>query len=194
MRGLAAVAGVAVVMGAPAVAQAASCPTASESHTFLPWVDPALYTPAPDGGLEQGTTGWTLSGGAAAVEGNEPYHVGTSADERSLALPPGSIAVSPPTCVDVEHPDIRFFARNTGSPLSLLSVSVVFKGLDGRAWSLPIGTVAGGSAWAPTAVMPVGVNLLSLVADQEVSFALAPLDASGSWQVDDIYVDPYGKR
>ena len=84
-RSLIVVAGalVALASAAPA-AQAAACPEQPLERTFLPWLDPAWYQPAPDGGFETGDN-WTLTGGAAVVEGNQPYLDGA----QSLELPEG---------------------------------------------------------------------------------------------------------
>jgi hypothetical protein len=146
----------------------------------------AWYVPAPDGGLEGGGEEWTLSGGATVVDGNQPYFAG----ERSLALPGGSAATTAPMCIGIEHPTIRMFARNTGSPLSTLGVSVVFRDPLGAWQALPVGAVAAGSQWAPTAVMPVVANLLS----DRAAFRFTPLDDRGEWTIDDVYVDPYNRR
>jgi hypothetical protein len=170
----------------PSGAQAAGCPEQPSAQTFLPWLDVAWYVPAPDGGLEGGGEGWTLSGGAAVVDGNQPYLDG----EHSLALPDGASATTAPMCIGIEHPTIRLFARNTGSPLSALAVSVVFRDLLGHWQELPIGVVAAGSRWAPTAVMPVIANLLS----DRAAFRFTSLDGRGEWTIDDVYVDPYNKR
>jgi hypothetical protein len=177
-------------MAVPAAAHAAGCPDQPVERTFLPWLDPAWYAPAPDGGLEAGAEGWTLGGGAAVVDGNEPFHVGGPDDANSLALPPGASATTPEVCIGVEHPTIRFFARNTGSSLSLLRVSVVFRGLLGRQ-VLPVAVIAAGDEWAPSPIVPVIVNVLSLLGDQQVAFRFAPL--GGEWTIDDVYVDPYKK-
>jgi hypothetical protein len=196
--GAAALAALALAITVPAGAHAAGdppagCPEQQAAQTFLPWTDPAWYVPAPDGGLEDGADGWTLLGGATVEDGNEPYHVGGADDRRSLALPPGSAAATAPMCIAVEHPTIRFFARNTGAPDSTLQVSVVFRDTDGHRQSLAIGTVTGDAAWAPTPVLPVLVNLLSLLGDQQAAFRFAPADDRGNWSIDDVYVDPYSK-
>jgi hypothetical protein len=180
----------ALVLAMPASAKAAGCPEQPSTQTFLPWLDVAWYVPAPDGGVEGGGEDWTLRGDAAVVDGNQPFLAG----ERSLALPPGSSATTAPMCIGIEHPTIRLFARNTGSPTSALAVSVVFRGLLGREQSLPVGVVASGSEWAPTPIMPVVVNLLALLGDQQAAFRFTPLDARGEWTIDDVYVDPYKKR
>ena len=172
-------------------ALAAGCPPQPLSQTFLPWLDVAWYLPAPDGGFEGGAEDWTLADGAALVDGDNPYLSG----ERALSLPAGSTATTAPMCIGVEHPTIRLFARNTGAPSSTLAVSVVFSDpLLGVTRSLPVGLIGAGDDWSPTPVMPVVVNLLSLLGDQQASFRFTALDAGGEWTIDDVYVDPYKKR
>jgi hypothetical protein len=172
---------------------AAGCPAQPAAQTFLPWLDPAWYVAAPDGGLERRAAGWSLVAGAVVEDTNEPYQVGGADDRRSLALPRGSAATTAPMCIGAEHPTIRFFVRNAGSPDSALRVSVAFRDSDGHWQSLAIGVVTGSSAWVPSPVLPVVVNLLSLVGDQQAAFRFAPGDDRGDWAIDDVYVDPYGK-
>ena len=59
----------ALAVAAPAARPAPSRPV---SRPFLPWLDLAWYEAAPDGGFEAGADGWTLSGGAAVVDGGQP--------------------------------------------------------------------------------------------------------------------------
>jgi hypothetical protein len=189
--GVLVVAIVGAILAGPA--QAAGCPEQPLDRTFLRWQDPAWYTQAPNGGLEAGSTGWTLERGAAVVDGNEPWFVGGSGDGRALAIPPGGSATTAPMCIGVEHPTLRFFARNTGDRASGLTVSVVFRDVFGVRRALPVGVVAAGSDWAPTPVLPVVVNLLSLLGDQQVAFRFTAADSRGEWTIDDVYVDPYKK-
>ena len=153
--------------------------------------DPAWYVLAPNGGFEDGASGWTLSGGAAVQPGNEPFQVGGDNDQSSLALPDGAAAKTSRICIDVAHPTVRLFARDDGGALSTLTVSVRFRTLLG--WTtLPVGVIAAADAWGPTPPVPVVVNLLSLLGGaQDVSFRFSA--AGGDWAVDDVYVDPYSK-
>jgi hypothetical protein len=161
----------------------AACPAKPVDQTFLPWIDLAYYQQAPDSGFEDGGS-WALAGGATVVDGNQPYLAGT----RSLDLPPGSSATTAPICVTVAHPTIRFFARNAGSILAPLTVTVQFKTLLGLQVELPVGVVLGGGEWQPTLPLLFLGNLLS----NEVRFKLTAAPGS-AWQVDDVYVDPYSK-
>jgi hypothetical protein len=179
----------ALALAVPSGAWASDCPQQSLSQTFLPWLDVAWYVPAPNGAFEGGTEDWTLRGGAQVVDGNNPYLAG----DRSLALPAGASATTAPMCIGLEHPTIRLFARNTGAPLSTLTVSVVFSDLLGVTRSLPIGVIGAGDSWSPTPVMPILVNLLALTGDQRVAFRFTAADDRGEWAIDDVYVDPYKK-
>jgi|1186.fasta_scaffold64366_1 hypothetical protein len=178
---------------APAAAHAASCPSVAVAQTFAHWLDPAKYMSAPNGGFEAGGASWTLTGGAATVQDNEPWHVRAATDHVALALPTGAAAKTAAVCIGVDHPTTRLFVRNTGATASRLAVSVLYTGLNGKPASLSIGQLAGGTAWAPTPVVPVVVNLLSLLGDQHVAFRFAPVDALGHWRIDDVYIDPFGK-
>jgi hypothetical protein len=185
---------VAAALAAPAAAHArvASCPWQPAAQVFLPWGDPAWYASVPDGGLEAGGDGWTLRGGAAIAAGNEPFYVRSREDRRSLALPLAASAVSAPSCIGAGHPTVRFFVRNTGAPRAALRVSVDFVDGLGTRRSLPIGVVTATPEWAPSPVLPVVINALSLLAVQHAAFRFTPVDG-GEWRVDDVYVDPYGK-
>jgi hypothetical protein len=175
------------------VQSAPNCAAPPTSRPFLPWLDIASYQEAPDGGFEAGATGWDLDGGAATVAGNESHYVGGRADDTSLRIPAGATATSPVFCVGIEHPTVRMFAkRSGGSLLSTLRVDVQFEDALGKQRSLPIGLVLGGSNWAPTLPMLMVANLLPLLPGQHtpVTLRFVP-QGGGSWQVDDVYVDPF---
>ena len=50
------------------------------SAPFTPWLDPMHYTLLPGGSFEGGAAGWTLSGGARVMSGNETYKVNGAGD------------------------------------------------------------------------------------------------------------------
>jgi hypothetical protein len=150
------------------------------------------------GSFESGTTAWQLSGGAKIVSGNETYKVGGTAHSRSLSLPQGSAAISPFTCVGLSEPTLRLFAKRNSALLGLVStlnVQIQVKTSLGLSLWLPVlpGDL-GGSSWHPTAQMPLIANILPLSHSDKtpVRFRFSPL--LGSWQIDDVYVDPFMKR
>jgi hypothetical protein len=175
------------------VASAPSCAAGATSRPFLPWLDLASYTPAPDGGFEAGAKGWRLDGGAVTVAGNETYAVGGRSDDTALRVPAGGSATSPAFCVGLEHPTARLFAKRVGgSLLSTLRVDVRFEDALGGVHELPIGAVLGGTAWAPSLPMPFVANLLPLLPGGYTPVALRFVpQGTGAWLVDDVYVDPF---
>lgn len=182
--------GAAATVGAGSLRDAAPpCADQMTSRAFADFGDPFPYTLVPDGGLEAGGAGWTLGEGATVVDGNQPF---SASGRRSLRLTSGAAATTPAICVSIEHPTMRFFVRNAGSPDSSLAVSVVFEDAEGRLRDLRIGTVAAGD-WKPSAPLLVTANLLS-VGETAVAFRFAPSGEGADWRVDDIYVDPYGSR
>lgn len=174
----------------PLVADAPNCDSQSLSQVFLPWADQALYTLDPGGSFESGSPRWDLSSGARVVSGNESFNVTSAADKKSLSLASGSSAVSRSLCVGIEHPDIRFFAR-TDDPFSRVNVEVLFEDAAGNQQSAPIGAIAAGSSWAPTAPLPIVANLLPLLPGNHTAVAFRFTAAGGPVQIDDVYVDPF---
>jgi hypothetical protein len=87
------------------------------------------------------------------------------------------------------------FAVNSGSSNSTLSVNVNFVGPLGLPLSALIGVVSSNGTWQPTGVMPIVVNLLTLLPGNmtPVSLTVTPHGSGGSWQIDDVYVDPFGR-
>jgi hypothetical protein len=177
---------------------AGECPPQATSEAFAPWGDGAQYTLLPDGGFEEGAAAWRLSRGVAVVDDNEPWHRRGAGDRRALALRAGGSAVSPPLCIGIGHPTLRLFARNTGSPLGLLSVEILATTSLGLTLPIPIGVVSRlrSSSWAPTHRMLTLVNLLTILPPgvTEVSFRFRAIGLDSSWVIDDVYVDPYAKR
>jgi hypothetical protein len=171
-----------------------SCETQPLEHPFSRWLDPAAYTLVADGTFEHAGAGWRLDGASVVAE-NEPYRVHGDAAVAALALPAGSSATSPAICVGLEHPTLRFFARNTGSVLGALQVEVLFEDALGAVHSLPVGVVLGKAGWQPTLPLPVVANLLPLLPGEHtpVAFRFTATGVGSAWQVDDVYVDPYRK-
>jgi hypothetical protein len=177
-------------------ASAQSCDDSPITQPFARFGDTANYKEIGD--FESGTSGWTLAGGAKVVAGNETYKVGGAADAKSLSLPNGSSAVSPFTCVGLAEPTLRLFAKRNSALLGLVSTlnvqMQVQTSLGLSLWLPVLPGDLGGSSWHPTAKMPLIANLLTLSATDRtpVRFRIAPL--LGSWQVDDVYVDPMRLR
>jgi hypothetical protein len=160
------------------------------------WLDPLPYTLAPDGGFENGAAGWSLSRGAKVVAGNEPFAL-SGPGSRSLYLPAGSSATSPPMCVGLLLPIVRFVSSG-GGLLTYLQVEALYTDAGGRQRSVLLLPGALPSRnWQPTLPMLQLAGLLNTLTlngvTTEMSFRFTPkgLFGGGNWRIDDIYVDPW---
>jgi hypothetical protein len=172
---------------------AEACSYSGAESVFSPWGDQRNYVLAPDGGFEGGASGWQLNHGAAVVEGNESYNLNDAADSKSLSLPAGSSAVSPPVCMSLDTASFRLVARNTGDPSARLRVEASYK-LLGLVRTKTAGTIQAGSAWAPTQSVSTVLTLSTVVGTlipSAIEIRITPLDAGGRWQIDDVYIDPF---
>jgi hypothetical protein len=177
---------------------ATSCDDGLITQPFRQFGDSHNYKLLPGGSFEAGTAAWQLSGGAKIVSGNETYKVGGASHSSSLSLPSGGAAISPFTCVGLGEPTLRLFAKRNSALLGLVStlnVQIQVKTSLGLSIWLPVlpGDL-GGSSWHQTAQMPLIANILPLSASDKtpVRFRFSPL--LGSWQIDDVYVDPFRTR
>jgi hypothetical protein len=193
-------------MAVTAVAVGMSVPTASAgllggllpscgatNYPFTPFGDGAAYCAFPNLGFESGSKGWTLKGSASVVSGNEPWYV-SGAGTHALQLGPGASAQSPALPISLLDPYLRFFARSAGATGSL-QVQVVFRGLLGNLTGiLNYGSLSPGSfsTWEPTQRIS---SLLALpLATSTAQVFVTNTSKSGSWQVDDFYLDPCVSR
>lgn len=159
-----------------------TCNASVLSQPFAQWLDFAKYELAPGGDFE--SSAWTLTGGAELVAGSEPYaatgHLGSS----SLSLPAGSTAQSPVTCVDAAYPTLRFFIAGRG----LVAVTIV----DGTA-VIPAGVAVAGGGWSPTLPMVTTSAVLGALSGGTAQVSVAFTALSGNPQIDDVFIDPWGR-
>jgi hypothetical protein len=169
---------------------ATDCGDPTVSQVYKPWLDTSNYKLAAGGDFENGTDGWVLTGGAHVVAGDATTKIGDADDAKSLDLPAGATATTPPVCVGLNEPTMRFFTRKNSGLLSTMTVSVEVQTSLGLWVTLPIGVDLGG-AWHPSLPMLVVANLLPLLPPDQtaVKFKFQPI-LGGDWQIDDVYVDP----
>jgi len=167
------------------VTQAVLPTCGSTGHPFAQFGDAHAYYGFANNGFESGSNGWTLSGGASVGRGNEPWLV-NGAGSHSLNLPTGAGATSPSFCINLLDPAIRAFARGTTG--GDLKIQVIFHGLTGNLTGiLNVADLTGTNGWAPTSRVSSSLALPLLT----VSAQIRVTAASGTWQVDDAFVDPY---
>lgn len=165
-----------------ALVSLSTCNTSTLSTPFAPWADPASYELAPGGDFE--TPGWTLSGGAQRVAGSERYAATGTMGNWSLALPAGSSAQSPVTCVDAAYPSVRFFIAGRG----LVAVSLVEGGTV-----IPAGIAFAGFGWLPSPVIATSSAVLAATSNGVAQVSLRLTALAGNPRVDDVFIDPWNR-
>jgi len=183
-------AAVAVPAGSAARSGLLTCP--ANLQPFAQFGDNASYFGFANNGFESGTVGWSVSG-ASVVSGNEPWGV-NGAGSSSLSIGPGGSASSPRVCTALLAPHWRLFAKSNGAN-GALRAQIVFYGLLGNVTGIlnvASFSPSGYGSWQPTSHVP---SLLSLpLATVSAQIRLTSTATSGTWQVDDVFVDPFGMR
>jgi hypothetical protein len=78
------------------------------------------------------------------------------------------------------------------SPSGGLRVQVIVPSLLGILTVLDAGTVSGTSTWAPSPRLQLLLsNVISLVGTRAVAFRFTPVGIGASYQIDDVYLDPW---
>jgi hypothetical protein len=160
-----------------------------KSYPFVQWGDNDAYCAFPNLGFENGKVSWTLTGNASIASANEPWHV-SGPGTHALQLGPGATALSSSLPVSLVDPWIRFFARSVRAN-GTVRVQVIFHGLLGNLTGLlNIGSLSPGSysSWQPTQRVLSALALPLFTTSAQVQ--LTSQATSGSWQVDDVYLDP----
>jgi hypothetical protein len=169
---------------------AGPCPSYPLSKPFAKWLDPMNYTLAPGGAFES-SAGLTFTGGAKIVAGNEPHYLNKATDKNSVLLPPGSTVTTGPICVGLDKPTVRFFAKRPKfALLPLMTVEGVFTTKTGKTASLPmVGVPLAGSSWSLQLPFITTGAILELGDTTMMRFRIRAV--TGTWQVDDLFVDPW---
>jgi len=196
VRKLTAIATAALAISAVGAGAAQACSYTGAEQVFKPWGDQHSYVLAPDGGFEGGGLGWYLGGGAKVGDGNESFYLNDSADSRSLSLPAGSTAISPPICMSLDTPGFRLVTRNSGNASSGLKVEATYA-LLGLVHTKTVSTVYGNSSWIPSQQMSTVLSLstvIGTVIPSAIQIRITPVGSGGNWQVDDLYIDPFARH
>ena len=173
---------------------AADCGTPQLTQPFKPWLDFAHYKLVDNGAFEDGTEGWTLTGGARVVNGN--------ATQRVQRL--GRHEVAPAAGRFDGHHAAGLRRAQRADP-ALLRPQEQRTALDAdgvgagparagrRVGDAPGRRRPRAAKWHPSLPHLVLANLLPLLPPDmtAVRFKFAPI-LGGEWQIDDVYVDPRG--
>ena len=179
----------------PALAQAnPACPSEEAAKPLLSsYGDSHEYTILPGSRFDSGTAGWTLQGASVVSEGKTNPVTGS---QHSLVLSAGGEVVSPAFCVSSEYPSFRFFTRHlSGYGGGGLSVNLRFRDNYGWTHEVNSASVNPSSGWELTQVLGLAsvLPLWQPEATLKVQLVIHAGGYSGSWAIDDVFIDPYRK-
>jgi hypothetical protein len=173
-----------------------SCSATNTSTPFAAWGDTKSYFLMPDGGFEAGAPAW-IKTGTAIVSGNETSFVNGRTDTHSLAMPTLSLAVSPTVCVSMGDNTVRLFVKNSGVANSVLHIEAYVQNpLTGLVLStgFDIKGTSGSTGWAPTNQLWIPNLLGGVLGTQRLTLAFSARGAAATWNIDDVFVDPFKLR
>jgi hypothetical protein len=150
----------------------------------------------PGGGFEAGAPGW-ITAGTTVVSGNETSFVNSNTDAHSLAMPTLSMAVSPTVCVSMGDNTVRLFVKNSGVAYSVLHIQAYVQNpLTGLVLStgFDITGTPGATGWAPTKQLLIPNLLGGLLGTQRLTLAFSTRGPAATWNIDDVFVDPFKLR
>jgi len=175
--------------------EGADCGFDDPSRVFSPWGDLAMYALAPQGDLSPSDE-WTLDKEATVAFGGDPF----SGAMHSLELQKGAEAASPAMCVNLEHPTLRFFARDVGgNGKANLKVDVLYEDFGGHVKHLTVAKLRLDNEWQPSAIVPMYMNFLALASPDGITAVAFKFKAEGlqkdeTLSISSLYVDPFSSR
>jgi hypothetical protein len=168
------------------------CDNHPGSQVFLPWADPADYTLAPGGNFETSKSRWTLIAASRDTTENEPFQVAGANDHSSLSISNGGLALSPAMCVGIGEPTARVFFKQTGGlPGALLQIDVLYDDVNGTTQSQTIGALGVAQQWRLSPQLLTTASLVPTLGAGTTAVAFRFTAIGGSFQIDDLYVDPW---
>ena len=166
------------------------CDDATLTQPFAPWGDNASYKLAPGGDFEGSLDGWKFTGGASRVAGGRD-------SAYSVRIPAGGSVTTPATCVNLAYPTFRFFSKSSGGLLGLvpaMKVEVLYRDSLLRILPLPLGVGLPSAKFQPSVTMLTGSVLAGVLNDGGDFVGIRFTSLLGTWNVDDVYVDPFARR
>jgi hypothetical protein len=157
--------------------------------------DPFDYSLSPGGNFESGGQEWTLTGGAAVVGAGSTFKAGGTVNAGSLQMPPGAIAISPRFCAGWDEPTMRMFARTVAGSSGTLTLLVFYTDEDGNLRNATVGFMSPGlyKSWRASPITPFAMAVP--MGNYRTAVQLAIIAGKGTtWQIDDVYIDPYRHR
>ncbi len=180
-RLLATIGGAVCIAGAlPGAAMAAECAVQPTAKAFAQFGDQNDYFLAPGGAFE--TLSWASVGSVELSLDNDPFELAPGIRSARLDY---NESVSATFCVDRTMPHLRFVAKRSSGQLDV-TVRTTHNGNTNTS-SGNLDNADHGS-WSPTAYVSLKTGEIPA---GESGSATVTLRSSGTWRVDNVFLDPY---
>jgi hypothetical protein len=164
------------------------CDTSTKAPVFESFGDKRDYILAPDGSFEAAGDGWTLEGGAVALEGGAPFEA--EVPGQALSLPDGASATSPEICVEKGMPLARMFAVDAGTEKDAkVRVDVLTQKRRGLV-SVGGGGITPDDEWDATRKFSLAQGTTSKGGSVQLQFTAK----RGNTTLDGVYIDPRARH
>jgi hypothetical protein len=173
-----------------------NCGERNASTPFAKWGDTHAYFLMPGGGFEAGSPEWKFPG-STIVGGNETFFANAKTDSKSLAIPTRASVTSPTVCVAMGENSVRFFVKNPGVAGATLHVQAYVENpLTGLVLStgFDVKSTTGPKTWAPSHRLTIPNLLGGVLGTQKVTLVFSARGTATTWNVDDVFVDPFRSR
>ncbi len=169
-----------------AAATAATCAAQTTKQAFSRYGDANQYFLAPNGGFEGGTIGWTYGGGAVVVSGNESAYLNSTSDRKSLKLPANAWVRTGQICIDTTQQIVRLMVSGRSGQLKI-DAKIVSAG-NIRTWSTQV-DASSSSSWRPSQLIQFAQGSNQYLGATTLELTFTAIGAT--WQIDDVFVDPF---
>jgi hypothetical protein len=183
---IAAVAVVAALAAGGASAASTACPSQTTGQPFRAWNDLNTYFFAPNAGFESGTTSWSVGGTTTVVSGNESSYLHSASDTKSMKLSAGGWVRTGAMCIDPSNQSIRLMVKGTSGQLKV--DALVISGGNIRTWSTQVDAKSG-TSWRPSQIIQFAQGSNQFLGATTLQLTFTAIGAT--WQIDDLYVDPF---
>ncbi len=174
-----------------------NCGARTATTPFAPWSDTHAYFLMPGGSFEAGTPGWTVPSSATVVAGNETFFANAKTDTHSLTIAPNTQVAAPTICVAMGENSFRFFVKNPGVSGAVLHIQAAVQNpLTGLVLSsgFDVNATTGAKVWAPSSRITIPNLLGGVVGTQNVTLTFSAKGTAATWNIDDVFVDPFRSR
>ena len=135
--------------------------------------------------FESGFSSWTSGGGATIVSGNETSYLNSRSDTHAVNLPANAWVKTGAICTNPNDQTVRLMVKGTSGQLKF--DAYVVSGGNIRTWSGQVDAKSG-TSWRASQIIQFALGNQYLGA---TTIQLTFTAIGATWQVDDIYVDPF---